>query len=71
MKRYQILIPIVKYIECYADVPDRDEAICRADDLVQMLEDENVDLTKLYSNGKVVYAKPIVKRVKEKKENDK
>ena len=70
MKKYLILIPVVKYIECYAEVPDRDEAICRADDLVQMLEDDNVDLSKLY-NGKVVYAKPIVKRVKEKSKDDK
>ena len=35
-----------------------------------MLEDDNVDLSKLY-NGKVVYAKPIVKRVKENSKNDK
>ena len=70
MKKYLILIPVVKYIECYAEVPDRDEAICRADDLVQMLEDDNVDLSKLY-NWKVVYAKPIVKSVKENSKNDK
>ena len=70
MKKYLILIPVVKYIECYAEVPDRDEATCRADDLVQMLEDDNVDLSKLY-NGKIVYAKPIVKRVKENSKNDK
>ncbi len=70
MKKYLILIPVVKYIEYYAEVPDRDEAICRADDLVQMLEDDNVDLSKLY-NGKNVYAKPIVKRVKENSKNDK
>ncbi len=69
MKKYLILIPVVKYIECYAETSDRDEAICRADDLVQMLEDDNVDLSKLY-NGKVVYAKPIVKRVKENSKND-
>ena len=70
MKKYQILIPVVKYIECYAEVPDRDEAVDRANDLVQMLEDDNVDLSKLY-NGKVVYANPIVKRVKENSKNDK
>lgn len=70
MKKYLILIPVVKYIECYAETSDRDEAICRADDLVKMLEDDNVDLSKLY-NGKVVYAKPIVKRVKENSKNDK
>ena len=70
MKKYLILIPVVKYIECYAEVPNRDEAIYRADDLVQMLEDDNVDLSKLY-NGKVVYAKPIIKRVKENNKNDK
>ena len=44
MKKYQILIPVVKYIECYAEVPDRDEAVDRANDLVQMLEDDNVSL---------------------------
>lgn len=70
MKKYLILIPVVKYIECYAETSDRDEAICRADDLVQMLEDDNVDISKLY-NGIVVYAKPIVKRVKENSKNDK
>ena len=70
MKKYLILIPVVKYIECYAETSNRDEAICRADDLVKMLEDDNVDLSKLY-NGKVVYAKPIVKRVKENSKNDK
>ena len=70
MKKYLILISVVKYIECYAETSNRDEAICRADDLVQMLEDDNVDLSKLY-NGKVVYAKPIVKRVKENSKNDK